>query len=92
MKKRAEEHISEEQSAEGMMQLFEIINAKGDTGELQSIVGEHEANNEGRSADSTEGINVQPSQGPSDSHSMACNEELFYNDLRAIAEDSSKED
>ncbi|WP_409295258.1 hypothetical protein V1498_18440 [Peribacillus sp. SCS-26] len=92
MKKRDEEHISEEQSAEGLMQLFEIINAKGDTGELQSIGDEYEAKNAERNADSTEGMNAQPSQGPSGSHSMACNEELFYNDLRAIAEDSSKED
>jgi hypothetical protein len=69
MKDKNEERIDEETS-DGMNELVEIINAKGDTGELKKIV---------ESYDKKE-------------HSPLCNDDFFYADLRAIAEDGAKED
>ncbi|MET3730083.1 hypothetical protein ABID52_003700 [Fictibacillus halophilus] len=69
MKDKNEERIDEETS-DGMNELVEIINAKGDTGELKEIV---------ESYDKKE-------------HSPLCNDDFFYADLRAIAEDGAKED
>jgi len=55
-----------------MNQLLEIINAKGDTGELLEIVDKYkETENE-----------------ESNHH----NHDLFYQELRVIAEDSARED
>ncbi|MBA2875524.1 hypothetical protein [Thermaerobacillus caldiproteolyticus] len=48
-----------------MTQLLEIINAKGDAGELEQIVHPY----------------VQ----------LICNDELFWKELRVIAEDSAKD-
>ncbi|PLT31527.1 hypothetical protein [Peribacillus deserti] len=101
MNRRDDENISEKQSAEGMMELFEIINAKGDSGELKNIVDDYnsrsQSDNSGSSHSSTQHDfasyqRPDPSQGPANEHNLVCNEELFYSDLRAIAEDSSKED
>jgi hypothetical protein len=69
MKDKNEERIDEETS-DGMNELVEIINAKGDTGELKEIV---------ESYDKKE-------------HSPLCNDDFFYADLRAIAEDGAKEE
>jgi predicted RNA-binding protein len=59
MRHRATEHDTTD-----MTQLLEIINAKGDEGELRAIVEENGA--------------------------FACNDELFWKELRTIAEDSAK--
>ncbi|MBN3553133.1 hypothetical protein JYA63_02520 [Fictibacillus nanhaiensis] len=69
MKDKNEERIDEETS-DGMNELVEIMNAKGDTGELKEIL---------ESYDKKE-------------HSPLCNDDFFYADLRAIAEDGAKED
>ncbi|MBH0167037.1 hypothetical protein IHV12_19115 [Fictibacillus sp. 7GRE50] len=70
MKDKNEERIDEETS-DGMNELVEIINAKGDTGELKEIVEKYDNKKE---------------------HSPLCNDDFFYADLRAIAEDCAKED
>ncbi|MBH0174867.1 hypothetical protein IHV09_14965 [Fictibacillus sp. 23RED33] len=70
MKDKNEERIDEETS-DGMNELVEIINAKGDTGELKEIVESYDNKKE---------------------HSPLCNDDFFYADLRAIAEDCAKED
>ncbi|MED1864155.1 hypothetical protein P4V41_11890 [Fictibacillus nanhaiensis] len=70
MKDKNEKRIDEE-TTEGMNELVEIINAKGDTGELKEIVERYENKEE---------------------HSPLCNDDFFYADLRAIAEDGAKED
>ncbi|MGA4721475.1 hypothetical protein [Fictibacillus nanhaiensis] len=70
MKDKNEERTDEETS-DGMNELVEIINAKGDTGELKEIVEKYDNKKE---------------------HSPLCNDEFFYADLRAIAEDGAKED
>jgi hypothetical protein len=70
MKDKNEERIDEETS-DGMNELVEIINAKGDTGELKEIVESYDNKKE---------------------HSPLCNDDFFYADLRAIAEDGAKED
>jgi hypothetical protein len=70
MKDKNEERIDEE-TTDGMNQLVEIINAKGDTGELKEIVESYDNKKE---------------------HSPLCNDDFFYADLRAIAEDGAKED
>lgn len=59
----------EEEYTEDMNQLLEIINAKGDTGELLEIVDKY------KQAENPE-----------------CNHDLFYQELRVIAEDSAKGD
>lgn len=68
--KEKEEKVNQETS-EGLNQLVEIINAKGDTEELQEIVNKSDDKKE---------------------HSPLCNDDFFYTDLRAIAEDGAKED
>ncbi|WP_416730431.1 hypothetical protein [Fictibacillus sp. JL2B1089] len=70
MKDKNEERIDEE-TTEGLNELVEIINAKGDTGELKEIVENYDNKKE---------------------HSPLCNDDFFYADLRAIAEDGAKED
>ncbi|WP_137791433.1 hypothetical protein [Bacillus sp. E(2018)] len=70
MKDKNEERIDEETS-DGMNELVEIINAKGDTDELKEIVESYDNKKE---------------------HSPLCNDDFFYADLRAIAEDGAKED
>lgn len=70
MKDKNEERIDQETS-DGMNELVEIINAKGDTGELKEIVESYDNKKE---------------------HSPLCNDDFFYADLRAIAEDGAKED
>ncbi|MBM7691027.1 hypothetical protein JOC77_000430 [Peribacillus deserti] len=98
MTKRDDENISEKQSAEGMMELFEFINAKGDSGELQEIIKDYNSRNSVNASQNDSQTNFtdyhspDPSQGPANEHNLVCNEELFYSDLRAIAEDSSRED
>ncbi|MCM3719490.1 hypothetical protein [Fictibacillus phosphorivorans] len=57
--------------SDDLTQLVEIINAKGDTGELKEIANKYEDKKE---------------------HSPLCNDDFFYTDLRAIAEDGAKED
>lgn len=69
MKDKNEERIDEE-TTDGMNELVEIINAKGDTGELKEIVENYDKKE----------------------HSPLCNDDFFYADLRAIAEDGAKED
>ena len=54
---------------EDMNQILEIINAKGDTGELLEIVDKYKQ-----------------------TESSECNHDLFYQELRVIAEDSARED
>jgi hypothetical protein len=66
--KEKEEQMNDETS-EGLNELVEIINAKGDKGELKEIVNKYDKE-----------------------HSPLCNDEFFYTDLRAIAEDGAKED
>ncbi|MFK2824771.1 hypothetical protein QYG89_03630 [Bacillus sp. B190/17] len=57
----------DKQTSEGLNQIFEIINAKGDEGELKRIVSKgHE----------------EP---------IVCSDELFYKDLRAIVDDTVRE-
>jgi hypothetical protein len=68
--KEKEEKVNQETS-DGLNQLVEIINAKGDTEELKEIVNKYEDKKE---------------------HSPLCNDDFFYTDLRAIAEDGAKED
>lgn len=70
MKDDKEERIDQETSA-GLNELVEIINAKGDAGELKDIVEKYKTENE---------------------HSPLCNDDFFYTDLRAIAEDGAKEE
>ncbi|MBD7965193.1 hypothetical protein [Fictibacillus norfolkensis] len=70
MKDKNEERIDEE-TTDGMNELVEIINAKGDTGELKKIVESYDNKKE---------------------HSPLCNDDFFYADLRAMAEDGAKED
>ncbi|MGD6964285.1 hypothetical protein ACQCVB_18945 [Fictibacillus phosphorivorans] len=70
MKDKNEERIDEE-TTDGLNELVEIINAKGDTGELKEIVENYDNKKE---------------------HSPLCNDDFFYADLRAIAEDGAKED
>jgi hypothetical protein len=52
----------EERETNDITQLLEVINAKGDEGELEQIVH------------------------------LACNDELFWKGVRALAEDSAKAD
>lgn len=52
-----------------MNQVLEIINAKGDTGELLEIVDKYKQ-----------------------TENEECNHDLFYQELRVIAEDSARED
>lgn len=40
-----------EKTSEGLNQLFEIINAKGDTGELKAIVAQHDDQTDNKSSD-----------------------------------------
>ncbi|MEH6937460.1 hypothetical protein V7056_06280 [Bacillus sp. JJ664] len=54
-----------------MNQLLEIINAKGDTGELLEIVDKY-----------------KETENEESNH----NHDLFYQELRVIAEDSARED
>ncbi|WP_088071815.1 hypothetical protein [Gottfriedia luciferensis] len=61
--------MKEDEYTDDMNQLLEIINAKGDTGELLEIVDKYK----------------QP-------ENPECNHDLFYQELRVIAEDSAKED
>jgi hypothetical protein len=68
--KEKEEQINQETS-DGMNELVEIINAKGDTGELEEIVDKYDNEK---------------------NHSPLCDDNFFYADLRAIAEDGAKED
>lgn len=68
--KEKEEKVNQETS-DGLNQLVEIINAKGDTEELKDIVNKYDNQKE---------------------HSPLCNDDFFYTDLRAIAEDGAKED
>ncbi|MBH0171243.1 MAG: hypothetical protein ACQET8_18640 [Bacillota bacterium] len=70
MKDKNEKRIDEE-TTDGLNELVEIINAKGDTGELKEIVENYDNKKE---------------------HSPLCNDDFFYADLRAIAEDGAKED
>lgn len=70
MKDKNEDRIDEE-TTDGLNELVEIINAKGDTGELKEIVENYDNKKE---------------------HSPLCNDDFFYADLRAIAEDGAKED
>ncbi|WP_414826751.1 hypothetical protein [Pseudobacillus badius] len=58
----------DQQTSEGLNQLLDIINAKGDEGELKRIVN----------------------KGHEDS--FLCSDELFYKDLRAIADDTARDD
>jgi hypothetical protein len=67
--KDKEEKVNDETS-DGLNQLVEIINAKGDTGELEEIVNKYDKKE----------------------HSPLCNDDFFYTDLRAIAEDGAKEE
>lgn len=67
--KEKEEKVNAETS-DGLNQIVEIINAKGDTEELKEIVNNDDQGN----------------------HSPLCNDDFFYTDLRAIAEDGAKED
>jgi hypothetical protein len=71
MMKDKEERENQEAS-DGMNELVEIINAKGDTGELKEIVNKYDKDGK--------------------EHSPLCNDDFFYTDLRAIAEDGAKED
>ncbi|MFE1245854.1 hypothetical protein ACFW35_17220 [Fictibacillus sp. NPDC058756] len=66
--KEKEEKVNQKAS-DGMNELVEIINAKGDTGELKEIVNKYD-----------------------EEHSPLCNDDFFYTDLKAIAEDGAKED
>ncbi len=95
MTKHDDEYISDEQASEGMNEIFEIINAKGDEGELREIVKNRRPDSSQESeftqAESAY-QSIQPSQGAPSEHNLTCSEELFYTDLRAIAEDSSRED
>jgi hypothetical protein len=59
-----------QETSEGLNELVEIINAKGDTGELKEIVNQYDK----------------------EEHSPLCNDDFFYTDLRAIAEDGAKEE
>jgi len=59
----------EDEYTDDMNQVLEIINAKGDTGELLEIVDKYK-----------QGENPE------------CNHDLFYQELRVIAEDSAKEE
>jgi hypothetical protein len=59
-----------QETSEGLNELVEIINAKGDTGELKEIVNKFDK----------------------EEHSPLCNDDFFYTDLRAIAEDGAKEE
>jgi hypothetical protein len=68
--KEKEEQIDQETS-DGMNELVEIINAKGDTGELKEIVDKYDSEK---------------------NHSPLCDDNFFYADLRAIAEDGAKEE
>ncbi|WP_027409144.1 hypothetical protein [Anoxybacteroides tepidamans] len=61
-------HDNIERETTDMTQLLEIINAKGDEGELGDIVDSSRPH-----------------------HSLVCNEELFWKELRTIAEDSARE-
>ncbi|WP_144704272.1 hypothetical protein [Fictibacillus phosphorivorans] len=70
MKDKNEKRIDEE-TTDGLNELVEIINAKGDTGELKEIVENYDNKKE---------------------HSPLCNDDFFYADLRAIAEDGAMED
>ncbi len=72
MKDNKEERIDRETS-HGLNELVEIINAKGDTGELKEIVEKYDNDKDKE-------------------HSPLCNDDFFYADLRAIAEDGAKED
>ncbi|KMY53377.1 MULTISPECIES: hypothetical protein [Bacillaceae] len=58
----------DKQTSEGLNQILEIINAKGDEGELKRIVN----------------------QGHEDS--LVCSDELFHKDLRAIVDDTMREE
>ncbi|GGB67366.1 hypothetical protein [Fictibacillus barbaricus] len=68
--KEKEEQIDQETS-DGMNELVEIINAKGDTGELEEIADKYDSEK---------------------NHSPLCDDNFFYADLRAIAEDGAKEE
>jgi hypothetical protein len=70
VKEKEEERIDQETS-DGLNELVEVINAKGDEGELKEIVNKYDNEKE---------------------HSPLCNDDFFYTDLRAIAEDGAKED
>lgn len=61
----------EDQYTDDMNQVLEIINAKGDTGELLEIANKY-----------------KQTESPECDH----NHDLFYQELRVIAEDSAKED
>jgi hypothetical protein len=65
----------QDQSADGLMEIFEIINAKGDEGELKEIINRYD----NKASDKQE-----------ENHNH--NHDFFYQELRVISEDATKED
>lgn len=58
----------DKQTSEGLNQILEIINAKGDEAELKRIVN------------------------PGHEDNLVCSDELFHKDLRAIVDDTMREE
>ncbi|WP_163098797.1 hypothetical protein [Peribacillus alkalitolerans] len=65
----------QDQSSDGLMEIFEIINAKGDEGELKEIINRYD----NKTADKQENYD----------HNH--NHDFFYQELRVISEDATKE-
>ncbi|WP_108670611.1 hypothetical protein [Peribacillus acanthi] len=66
----------QDQSVDGLMEIFEIINAKGDEGELKEIINRYD----NKSSDKQEHQNQNH------------NHDFFYQELRVISEDATRED